>query len=650
MSRGPHLFRRGAVYYWQRRLPNHLARALRIDVVKVSLGTKDLGMARRLVAPLDACAMEMFMGQTQALSREQLGGIFKAVLVEHKAKLALIADCERARPTAERRVHIDNELAQGAAYRLLAEQGADARLTPAHQQQLVDEGRDTAFLIKIIENLEALRGEDGIKISQRRLAGHIQQAGAEPNAVSMARAQPVYLRALGEALLAAEERYGDQPQDELDFAALMAETTVQASPPVAETAPPKPAPTREPSPVPTPAPPAAASSIALLGEAYQARCSQDGDWNDKTCRQARFIFTLFARFMRETRAIEDFGAVEQNDLARFDTFLRGLHNNFGKSTKKDPTRTIVEILALAEIEVPKHGAIQGPTRNRHLTFLNQLIDYARGQGLAIDPKLSTTPFRTRRKVRGRGQRPVPPKSAVEALFQRPVFIGYAGWDDIDTPGTEFFHRAEFYCPILANYEGARREEYCGLDVVDIICDNGPIPYIHIAPNEFRRIKNEQSVRNVPLHPELIRLGFLDYVEAIKALGYRRLFPDLYSPSTRSPLGDRLYDQMLPSLKAAGLTSHQIRHFFGDELKQRAVSKEHRADLLGHGGDSETTERYCNPLALEQQLPHLLKLPIVTAHLEPRPIRLLPWIIGKEIAPWSKAAKARRSNRNGEGAA
>lgn len=643
MSRGPHLFRRGAVYYWQRRLPNHLARVLRIGVVKVSLGTKDLGMARRLVAPLDACAMEIFMGQTQALSREQLGGIFKAVLVEHKAKLALIADCERARPTAERRVHLDNELAQGAAYRLLAEQGAHARLTPAHQQQLMEKGRDRAFLIKVIENLEALRDEDGIRISKRRLAGHIQQAGAEPNAVSMARAQPVYLRALGEALLAADERYGDQPADELDFAALMAETA-QVSPPVAETAPAKPVQTGQSSPVLTPSAPAAEGSIAVLGEAYQAKCSQDGDWNDKTCRQARFIFTLFARFMREVLAIEDLGAVEQNDLARFDTFLRGLHNNFGKSTKKDPTRTIVEILALAEIEVPKHGAIQGPTRNRHLTFLNQLIDYARGQGLAIDPKLSTTPFRARRRVRGRNQRPVPERSAVANLFHRPVFVGYAAWDDIDAPGTEFFHRAEYYCSILAAYEGARREEYCGLDVNDVITDNGAIPYLHIAPNAFRRIKNAQSVRNLALHPEVIRLGFLDYVEAIKALGYTRVFPDLYSPSTRSPLGDRLYDQMLPSFKAAGLRSHQIRHFFGDELKQRAVSKEHRADLLGHGGDSETTERYCNPLALEQQLPHLLKLPVVTSHLEPRPIRLLPWIVAKEIAPWSKAAA--RAKREG----
>jgi hypothetical protein len=78
-------------------------------------------------------------------------------------------------------------------------------------------------------------------------------------------------------------------------------------------------------------------------------------------------------------------------------------------------------------------------------------------------------------------------------------------------------------------------------VDDIIFDReGCKPYIHIAANAQRRIKNPQSKRNIPIHPELIRLGFLDYVRKIKALGYKLLFPDLYFPSSRSPLGNRFY--------------------------------------------------------------------------------------------------------------
>jgi integrase len=350
--------------------------------------------------------------------------------------------------------------------------------------------------------------------------------------------------------------------------------------------------------------------------------------------------------MLETSGLTDLQYVAQPDIARFDAFLRGLHSNFGKSPHKDRQRSIAEIVALAAIEVPKHGTLQGATRNRHLAFLNQLLDYARGAfGLPIDPALSTTPFRARKHKRGRDQRSIPPQSSIEAFFRRPLFIGYARWDDIDTPGDAFYHRAEYFCSMIAVYEGARREEYCGLHVDDIVRDNGPIPYFHIAPNGFRRIKNVQSVRNLALHPELIRLGFLDYVDAIRALGYTRLFPDLHSPSTKSPLGDRLYDQLLPSLEAAGFRPHQVRHFFGDVLKQSKVAKEFRADLLGHGGQGETDERYCNPLDIALQMESLQKLPVVTGHLEARPIRLLPWVVAREIAPWSRAAaRGRRGPR------
>ena len=44
-----------------------------------------------------------------------------------------------------------------------------------------------------------------------------------------------------------------------------------------------------------------------------------------------------------------------------------------------------------------------------------------------------------------------------------------------------------------------------------------------GPSERRRIKNAQSKRKIPLHPEVIRLNFLAYVEAIKAPGYKLRF-------------------------------------------------------------------------------------------------------------------------------
>ena len=81
--------------------------------------------------------------------------------------------------------------------------------------------------------------------------------------------------------------------------------------------------------------------------------------------------------------------------------------------------------------------------------------------------------------------------------------------------------------------------------------------------------------------------------------------------------------------------HSIRHGFNSQLKATLVHAEERADLMGHGGNSETTERYAEPIRLKRALDLLQKLPVVTAHLQPQPIRLLPWVEQKEDAPFSR---------------
>lgn len=186
-------------------------------------------------------------------------------------------------------------------------------------------------------------------------------------------------------------------------------------------------------------------------------------------------------------------------------------------------------------------------------------------------------------------------------------------------------------------------------MVDDVVIDGSIPYIHVEANAQRRIKNCQSQRNIPLHLEVLRLNFLPYVLAIKALKYQLVFPDLYSPSTRSPLGDRFYKQFKPILQSAGATergmgAHAFRHLFGAQLKKGMITEENRADLLGHNGRSETSERYCEPHELATLHQFLQKLPVVTAHVKPREIKLLPWVLERKIAPFSQPSRSRRLAR------
>lgn len=92
-------------------------------------------------------------------------------------------------------------------------------------------------------------------------------------------------------------------------------------------------------------------------------------------------------------------------------------------------------------------------------------------------------------------------------------------------------------------------------------------------------------------------------------------------------------------------AHAVRHLFGAQLKKKLLSKEDRADLLGHGGDSETSERYCEPHELDTLFEFIMKLDMVTGHLEPQAINLIPWIENMEVAPFSQPSRAKREPKS-----
>ncbi|MBK1794461.1 hypothetical protein JHL21_08085 [Devosia sp. WQ 349] len=384
----------------------------------------------------------------------------------------------------------------------------------------------------------------------------------------------------------------------------------------------------------------APKTIDEVAEIVLNRKNGKNNWDVKTAKQARYTFWLFSKLMKEEKNKTFVNQIRQPDVEHFNELLRSMYIHFGKSPK-DKLRSIAEIRTLSASKSASSVGLDVVTRERHLNFLGILFNLAK-ETEQVDTRINPSVFVGVKLVRARDERPVPIRSSMSELFHAPVFTGCQSFEYLDEPGLNIFHRAAYWAPIIAYYQGMRREEYCGLEVKDVIVDHGEHPYFHLCFNKIRRLKNKQSVRNLCMHPELIRLGFLDYVATLRNIGGWRLFPDLYSPSSSSPLGDRLYDELKPLRKRMGLTLHQFRHFFNDELKAKQVFPEYRKDMMGHGGDSETTERYCKPVMIEQQLVELLKIEVRTSHLEPQPIRLLPWVKAKRPAPWARPGRSKNA--------
>ena len=586
------------------------------------------------------------------LSPPKIDAMMRAVIAAHSAKLDRLAAANKMDAGFDADDAERDDLHVGWAYRLLDGQGSNAVVRPQDRDAMTKAGFSDADVEFAGFILRTLQSQKLVPTPRGRLEALLNEQGVPPTSVNMAVAQQAYYRAISLALFNTSQRYrGEVPNaDDIVAAAVHVDRLVHAPvDPALSTA----AAVAGPVVIAPPAAKRVNDDIVAVGEKLVAKRAKDENWSEKTQKQARQIYKLMRRFMIEERELNGgLASLAQEDLAAFVDFLANkIYKHYGKSLR-DEDRTIAELLAIAATMPTSLHGVAGVTLNRHLGYIAQLFDHAPGQGISIAEKLSTTKLRSRggKKTRARHARAKMPVEVSKRIFQGAPFMGCAAWDKPyeHKEGGPVFHRALYYVPMLLEYTGTRREESCGLDVDNVFAD-GPIPYIRIIENELRRIKNEQSVRDIPLHPELLRLKFLEYVAKIRSLGYKQLFPDLYSPSSKSPLGDRFYDEFMPEVKAAceaegvdaKVVLHSVRHGFNSRLKKKVVSEEERADLMGHAGDSETSERYADPVALQRALKIIKQLPNVTAHLQPQPIRLLPWVENREVAPFSRAARRQK---------
>jgi integrase len=147
--------------------------------------------------------------------------------------------------------------------------------------------------------------------------------------------------------------------------------------------------------------------------------------------------------------------------------------------------------------------------------------------------------------------------------------------------------ADTWLPLLGLWTGARLEELGGLRVEDVK-DEGDVPYIFIRAADGRRLKNRGSERRVPLHPELVRAGFRDYMTERKRAGDTLLFSELKADShgTRTRMWGKRFARHVRLV--CGVTDkrkasfHSLRHSFVDAARAVMI-EEHRHAITGHSG-------------------------------------------------------------------
>ncbi|MFA7585165.1 MAG: site-specific integrase, partial [Novosphingobium sp.] len=144
----------------------------------------------------------------------------------------------------------------------------------------------------------------------------------------------------------------------------------------------------------------------------------------------------------------------------------------------------------------------------------------------------------------------------------------------------------FWLPLLMLFSGARPNEICQLHVDDIARTPIGVWYMSLTDEkDGNSLKTQASRRRVPIHPELIRIGFLQFVDRQKQQGASaRLFPAL-KPNKNGNLAwypvKRFNEQFLPATMVLQerQSLYSLRHNVRDALRRAKAPAETLA-----GGD------------------------------------------------------------------
>jgi integrase len=167
-----------------------------------------------------------------------------------------------------------------------------------------------------------------------------------------------------------------------------------------------------------------------------------------------------------------------------------------------------------------------------------------------------------------------------AIFSSPV---YANGDRPKAGAGE----AAYWLPLLGLYTGARLGELGQLRVSDFRELQG-IWFLSISDEEEgATLKTDSSRRRVPIHPHLVGLGFLTYVQERREAGEAApLFPEL-TPDSRGVLtgswskwfGRWLRNTVL--IMDRRKVFHSFRHTFKDACREAGITQEVHDQLSGH---------------------------------------------------------------------
>jgi integrase len=236
--------------------------------------------------------------------------------------------------------------------------------------------------------------------------------------------------------------------------------------------------------------------------------------------------------------------------------------------------------------------------NKQLSMINTLLNYAVNNAM-IDSNPATGI--TIKITKTQKARISFDSTALNSIFHSPVFTD--GLRPKAGAGN-----ASFWIPLLALFTGARIEELGQLHPSDVTQEayqdeqgqscKAWVIRIKASQEHGQSLKNEGSNRRIPVHTELIRLGFLDLAQAAQANNKRRIFDKLVADKfgTETAQFSKWFGRYLRKdckVTNTRMTFHSFRHTFKElcRLAEISVGDALTGHVSGNVGDKYGGDTY-----------------------------------------------------------
>lgn len=659
MPRIPFTIRRDGRYYFRRRA--RWQNGNEVNIV-VPLATCSAQAARNRSAGLAAHfdkvknAVGAYFNLDRTLEPDMLKGLFETELRACLAKLV----AEFHDPANQPDALVAQFRTYASAYDIAQRPGDGRELTESQRKKLAEAGHDDMAIEWVACDLDRHCHKD--VLDDEVMAFMAEEMGVVPTPAVVGRMKSIHLQARAEAHRLAAHYMDEDVQAAFDQeTALMAKRRANGEP-LSFVSPQLPA-----------AAPAAAVTVMAGGGAAAV---EEQNCAFKHYHSERFS-TVIPKIIENARLAGHW----TRNLAQYERVLRTFAWITGDKALGDYNHSDVAIYKNGLLRMPRdykpakdfgrpfedvaktfkvaNKARSINTVKRDLSYMSTAHDILAENQWA--PKLAQTKaldfskakFGKHKKVSPKTSRPVWTPSHMECLFSAPIWTGGGGHlRRLDAAaGNEVYHDAAYWLPLLLYYTHATVSELGGLRADEVNVDD-VVPNLVVKNNDIRAEdgsdggeKNEKRGRMIPLHGELLRLGFTDYVQAIRYESHDALFPELYLNDARvgghqfrniawchmmTWIGRHKEVPVNPtSGKAADM--HSIRALGSSFYAKANAPDLMRADVMGHARTGTNALHYSKRMeshGMDQVLAEYRTfmndhIETVTRDLESQSVRLLP---------------------------